>query len=242
LTPSLILLAFFFPLAVYLLFLGRVNRRRQPLLVPGSWDFAGVLLAASGFLLFSGPGALSVLNDGWRDFLVFGRDPGNSSSTESLWQWWLLLTSVYFLFLVGTAAFFLWQARKRTSIYNIDRDTLQEALGRVCQQHGLQPLRAGELLYFSAAKRAGLPALALQSVILEVEPFPLMWHVTLHWEPAHSTLRQEIERALERELQELPTPGHALGGWLTLSGCALFLLMLAIGFGVLVYRILHHIN
>ena len=46
----MIFVAFLFPLAVYCLVLGLINRRRQPLMVSAGWDFAGLLFAASGFL------------------------------------------------------------------------------------------------------------------------------------------------------------------------------------------------
>jgi hypothetical protein len=44
------------PLAVYLLVLAWINRGRRALMVSGPWDFAGILFAASGFLLFGGRG------------------------------------------------------------------------------------------------------------------------------------------------------------------------------------------
>ncbi len=52
---------FLFPLAVYCSVLGLVNRRLQPLMISGVWDFVGVLCATSGFLLFVGPYLLSGL-------------------------------------------------------------------------------------------------------------------------------------------------------------------------------------
>src|ERR1700758_3195552 len=56
---SLIFLAlFFFPIALYCLILGMINRRPHPVMVSGSWDFFGLLLAASGLLLFGGPTVL----------------------------------------------------------------------------------------------------------------------------------------------------------------------------------------
>ena len=42
--------------------------RRQPLFVPGPWDFAGILFAASGFLLAGGPALLSSRSETWIDF------------------------------------------------------------------------------------------------------------------------------------------------------------------------------
>ena len=55
----LLLALFLFPIALYCTVLGMINRRAQPLMVSGAWDFVGVLLATSGFLLFVGPAMLS---------------------------------------------------------------------------------------------------------------------------------------------------------------------------------------
>src|SRR5262249_8831720 len=38
-----------FPLALYCLFLAWLHQRPQPTLMPGRWDFVGVLVALSGF-------------------------------------------------------------------------------------------------------------------------------------------------------------------------------------------------
>src|SRR5262245_51729153 len=49
-----------FPLALYFLFLAWLHQRPQPTLMPGRWDFVGVLVALSGFLLVGGPGVLAM--------------------------------------------------------------------------------------------------------------------------------------------------------------------------------------
>lgn len=262
----MILLAFLLPLAMYLMVLGTINRRRHPLMVAGPWDFVGVLFAASGFLLFGGPGALSVLNDNWRESLVFGNNPSSSASaTESLWQWWLFFMAAYFVLVVVGAGFFLWRSRNQTAIYNVDLETVQLALGRICERLGVRPLRSGDMYYFgltSSEYTDGPPAKALdaqgvqtttsphvqtqrpahlQNVILEVDAFRFLWHVTLRWEPAHSGLRQEVERELERELSETPAPDQTLGGWLILSAFGLLLLAFVLGVWVLLYRLVNHL-
>jgi len=259
------LLAFLPPLAIYLLILGAINRRRRPLMVPGPWDFAGLLFAASGFLLFTGPGALSLLNDQWRQSLVLGDNSSSSPAVEGFWLWWLALMVVYFALVVGGAGYFLWRARNQTSIYNADQETVRGALAHIFERLGLRPLRSGDMYYFGTtnsarAREAGnhgirttpddadtgrkvqtapAPVVTMQNVILELDAFPAMCHVTLRWDPAHSGLRQEVERELERELADTPAPPHMLGGLLTLGGCGTFLLMFVVGFAVLVYRILH---
>src|SRR5262249_907240 len=157
-------------LAIYLLILGAINRRRRPLMVSGPWDFAGLLFAAGGFLLFGGPGALSVLNDHWRDALLFGQTPATPESLESLWQWWLLLMIAYFKFGVVGSGVFIWQSRNHTAIYNVDVDTIQTALGRVLERLGLRPARTGNMYYFDSKSTSfGVPEIALpHRVMLEV--------------------------------------------------------------------------
>lgn len=266
----MILLAFILPLALYLLILGSINRRRHPLMVYGPWDFAGVLFAASGFLLFGGPGVLSVLNEHWRDTLLFGQNPSSSSATESLWTWGVVFAAVYFVVVVAAASLLLWRSRNYTAIYCVDLETIQLALARVFERFGMRPLHSGDLYYFGmtssprtddlAGEKREVQAIqtaapetrtttAVQStlltagshVILEVDAFQPLWHVTLRWNPEHSPLRQALEHELERELADTPTQPHALGAWLTLAACALFLLMLVIGIAVVLYRLVHHI-
>jgi hypothetical protein len=262
----LILLAFFLPLAMYVLILGTINRRRHPLMVYGPWDFAGILFAASGFLLFGGPGVISVLNESWRDALIFGPNSSSSATAAgSLWLFGYFLLAVYFVVVVAGAGYFLWRARIQTSIYNVDLETVQLALDRIYQRLGLRPMRSGDMYYFGMTGsgrtddqstkhgegpqgiQTTAPAattvrmqtpLGIPNVILEIEAFRSMCHVTLRWNPVHSVLRQAIERELDRELSETSS-NNSLGAWLTLGSCALFLLTFLLGVGVLFYRVLN---
>src|SRR5262245_39222458 len=67
------LVAFLFPVTIYLVLLGMLNRHRSPVVVPGPWDFAGVLFAASGFLLVGGPSVLAGVGDRWRIVRIAGQ-------------------------------------------------------------------------------------------------------------------------------------------------------------------------
>jgi hypothetical protein len=141
----LILLAFFFPVAVYLLVLGSINRRRNPLLVSGVWDFIGVLGASSGFLL-GGPAVLTGLSERWRGFWLSGHS-GSESSGEG-WLFWLALSVFYFALVVGGSCFLLWIQRHLTAIYNVTPDLLEQALAQVFERLGLSPVRTGSLYVF----------------------------------------------------------------------------------------------
>jgi hypothetical protein len=143
---SLILLAFFFPLAIYLLVLGNINQRRRPVLVSGTLDFIGVLFAASGFLLLGGPAVLSRLSEVLRQLWL--KDEAGASASETWWQVWLFVSACYFLAVVSLAGLLLWRRRRLTSIYNVEPAMVEYALGRVCEHLGLNPVRTGNLYLF----------------------------------------------------------------------------------------------
>ena len=228
--PSLILLAFLLPFSIYLFILGYLNRRRHAVMVSGVTDFIGVLFAASGFLLFGGPGILSSLNDRWRLFWLLGQRPGNA--VEGLWQFWIFLSVLYFLVIVVGALFILRGQRHLTAVYNADLGLIQRCLVQVCEQLGLDPARSGNLFVFGV-EPAGQAAPALladgpanilvqQTAVLEVEPFARLRHVTLRWDPADSALRRQVERELAKVLMETPAEPSDLGLWLAMIGVTLF--------------------
>jgi hypothetical protein len=177
----LIFLAFVCPLAIYLIALGLINRRRHPLLVSGTWDLIGMLFAASGFLLCTGPGLLSGRDEGWRKLWLLGDSEGASLV---VWQrLWVYLAYLYFLVVVGGSALLFWRQRRITSIYNISAGQLQQALDKVCEKLGLHPVRSGNLLLFGLSLGAS-PATASGKALLQgphyrpAEPKPLPTGVT----------------------------------------------------------------
>jgi hypothetical protein len=152
----LLFLAFIIPpAAIYLLFLGWLNRRPRPVFVSGPWDFAGVLFALGGLLLFGGPALFSSLEEDSRLFWLIGAYPDNAGwlwtlgrnfgvAADDLWWLWLLLRAVYFVLVAGGAAWMLWRCRRVTSVYNVDADALHQTLPAVFQRLGLTPTRTGE--------------------------------------------------------------------------------------------------
>ncbi len=108
------------PLAVYCLILALANRRPRPFLVPGGWDFAGVLFAASGFLISGGAGIL------WGFMQMFA-----THVPETMSWLWVIPWGAYFTILVACSAVLVWWHRKHTAIYNIDAEVFNEALTHV---------------------------------------------------------------------------------------------------------------
>jgi hypothetical protein len=246
----LILLAFFLPLAFYVLVLGIINRRPHPLMVSASWDFVGILFAASGFLVFGGPFVISTLNETWRNWLLLG-PRAEGSSGDSLWVTAIVLSVLYFAVIVAGAAFMLWLLRKQTVIYNIDLLSFEESLAAACARLGLRPSRSGTSYLFDPAKDllAATPEkkdedvsparlAPRQLVLMDVDYFRAMRHVTLRWSAADSLLRKEIEAELAQQLSETLVSPSNLGAWLTVLAFGLLGLSFLVGFGVLVYRIM----
>jgi hypothetical protein len=253
----LIFVAFFVPLAIYLLILGYVNRRPRPLVVSGTLDFIGVLFAASGFLVCGGPALLSSLNERWRLFWLLG-------DTDSLlrapgWHFGALLSLLYFVAVVAGCAMLLARQRRLTSIYNVEPAAVEAALAESCAKLGLDPIRSGNLFVFglSLGGAVGRPSspegiqaphyltqrpappltignlpggddLVGQNAILEVEAFAATRHVTLQWDPHDSPLRPALEAELERRLRVVDAPYHDTGLWLILGAFGLMALSVLI--------------
>ncbi len=197
----MILLIFFFPLAIYLLLLGLLNRCRHPLLVSGVWDGIGLLFGVSGFLLFAGPAVLTAFSERWRLFWLLGR--GDIPS-------WGFLAFLYFLLVVGGAALYLRRQRHLTAIYNTNAGLIEHIVTEICKELGTNPVRSDHFFLFQE-----------QAAVLEVDSFPLMHHVTLYWEPADVPLRRLVETELSRRLAESVSDTGLLSSWLLTLGFVL---------------------
>jgi len=233
----LIVLAFFFPLAIYLLVLGFLNRHRHPVLISGVSDGMGLIFGVSGFLLFAGPAILSTLSERWRLFWLLGKGDISAAVAEGTWPMWTFLAFFYFLLIVGGSVWYLWRQRSHTAIYNTNADAIERTVIEICKERGINPMRSGDLFLFEAApasdpsrdhkgavEEAPLPYGrgsdfdGEPSAILEIDSFPLMHHVTLRWEPAVSPLRRIIETELRLRLSETVADDGLLGGWLLILG------------------------
>jgi hypothetical protein len=232
--------------------------------VPGTWDFAGVVFAASGFLLLGGPSILTGFNERWRLFWLLGRYHALRELSDTSWYFWLVLSLAYYVVVVIGIAWLLQRRRALTAIYNIEPEVLEAALARVLDRLGYSWARAGSRYFLRAAEpvatilpspdpapsegvqtslpsaESGAPpvefvqqpgmtapeiALFEDTSVVEIEPFPLMRHVTLSWEAEDPEARQEIEAELSRTLAEVRTPENPAGGWfLSLSISGFFLM------------------
>lgn len=238
-------LAFVFPVAVYCLILASLNRRPHPVMVSGPWDFAEVLLACSGFLLFGGPAILTGFHQRWRDYWLYG----NKRVLRGLsgdWSFWLALWAAYFLVVLAGAAFLLWRRRLATAIYNVDPPVFRDRLARVLDHLQLD-WAWGEQRVFIGAPRSGKAAAALpenipgladeppprhavatlshRRLVLDIDAFPAMRHVTLSWPADAGPLREEIEAELSRALADVHTAHNPVGAWMLSLATCLFVAM-----------------
>src|SRR5437016_5460262 len=99
----LLLIAFLIPLFGYLMVLGLINRRRSPLMVPGTWDFVGVLFGMSGFILAGSYYLLYRISEACRSLEL---------GSTLLW----LFVILYFLLVVLIVLFVLVQRRRYTVV------------------------------------------------------------------------------------------------------------------------------
>ncbi len=243
----ILLLPFLLPLAAYLFVLGLVNRRWHPLVAAGTWDFAGVLFAASGILMFGGPALLTSFSESWRDFWLVGQAPAPSLFGEHNWIFWSGLSLAYFLAVVAGAAVLLRRRRNTTVVYNVDPAVFDDLLAQALEGMGLSWSRAGNnvVLAPADAKASGFAAARLSPAgpdrvaVVEVEPFPAMYHVTLRWETSDDGFRQEVEAALARTLGRVHTADNPVGGWFMLTSG---FLMAVIFFDLFALFLLHFVE
>ena len=251
-----VILSCLFPLAVYCLFLASLNRRPHPMVLPGAWDFAGVLLGASGFLIVAGPFVLSAANDRSSEYWLYSSAPRIVSLSRHGWYLQMAVWLGYFILVLVGCALLLRKRRRITSIYNVQPTDLLEAVSETLERLGLESRRAGNRIVISdrkaiavAAGQASLeqnedlsrPPMNTPSqagnggagggpCVMEIDVFPVLRHGTLHW-PARSTeLRTQFETELCEVLGERGSEPNPAANWFF----ALALLLFVIGFSILI--------
>jgi hypothetical protein len=202
------------------------------MLVSGPWDFAGILLAASGFLLFGGP-ALIVSFDHttvWRFEWLLGDK--NASEAEILTTGRIIFFGLYFVFVVGTVALILYLRRRLTVVYNVDPLLVEQVLSQLLQEKQLHCSQASNVLVIDSPG-ASNPLLGNGPVTVEVEVSEQLCHVSLRWTPADSLLRREAETRLRAALTRAAAPGGHVGDWLLIISTLLSFALL-VGLAILI--------
>jgi hypothetical protein len=223
-----------FPLAFYFLVLASWNKRRRPLLINGPADFAGTLLATSGFLIVGGPLILWGLYEHSRRS---GQYPSFAAAWEMLgatnWPW--LAVWLAYLLVVGGGALRLLARRKSIVIvYHIAGEDAARLVDATLEGMGLTYARRGTEYWIESPQRDGL-----RRAIIDVRVSPVLRTVTLCWVAAPGKVRQEIEAEIRAELAEIASPPSRLSGWFLTFASGLFAVMILVlgWFVALVWRL-----
>lgn len=211
---NLLFAAVLAPLGLYLLILGWINRQPRPVLVSGTLDFVGVIFAVSGFLLLGGPAILTSLHERWRTLWLLGEVGNVTDGLTQASRIYLLVAVGYLVLLILVFGLTLWQRRRLTVIYNVDLETVEEALESVSRTLGLEMVRSGPTYVFGLFDSP-------EKTVLHLESFVLLKHVTLRWDAPTAAIRPQVEAELDRYLQHSLSPDHETGLWLTLMGSTL---------------------
>ncbi len=223
----MIVVAFLTPLALYLLILGAVNRRRHPLMVSAAWDFAGLLFAASGFLTFGLPAILSGFSEHGRATAMFGR-PGSGSGAWSCFADLFeglsatlfsagdaVVLLAYFVVVVAGSVCILWRRRSQTAVYNVHPEVFDEVLAGVLDAAGLSWSRAGNR-YFIARPNKGRPADEEPSAPSPITSEPPL--VPAERRGTYPASADDFERSAYLEVEPAPFLCHATLRWETADG------------------------
>jgi hypothetical protein len=236
-----LLLLFLFPVALYFLALAFLNRRPHPTMLPGSWDFLGLLFAASGFLLFVAPALLRGLFRQILQDMTFAEERPSADAVSAVISLQWLTWGLYYLLVVGGGLLLAWLRAAKSVVYNIAPEELEHALDRACARLGLVATRSGTRLHLAygaapAGKAEAMPEGILGAVsaaplngpadapprpnlsggeaVVDVEPFPALWNATLHWRSDSGDLRRVVETELARELRDVPSYDNPVGAWM----------------------------
>jgi hypothetical protein len=219
-----ILLLLFMPLGIYLLVLANINRREDPVIVSGSWDAVGLLLASSGILL----GVIPLLLH-----IRFAKDSfaASLSMYEQLWADYMPAFIAYFVFLLLLGLGIVWMQHRKTILYNCDPDLVPDVLMHALAVLGIPAQRGFDAVQIlpgpEGENSPNFPRALLRGVV-RWSGFSMMRHVTLEWIGVPAPVREAIEKQLRQNRSQLRTEENPAAGWLMgLSGVIFGLLFLA---------------
>jgi hypothetical protein len=216
------------PLSLYFLFLSHLHSRRRPMMLDGKWDFACLLLGISGFLLILGPLLLTIVDSTWRSIFVSGQLHRLGSVFEKQAILWSGLGTVYVVAMVGLLVALLRSRGRSSVIYGMPANRF-DALFSATLERVRRVWRVQKNVYEIRGGRSetDVPvADANDFAEVEVDPFPSMGLVTLHWDEPVSAIRTEVELELEKTFERLETPSSPAAGWFLTASVSIFMVML----------------
>lgn len=210
------------PLTSYLLWLARITRRDHPTPVSGSWDFAGLVLGLSGFIVFGGGLLLTLFQSNFRYWMR-----GNMEALRAAWMQekvtWSLLVCFYLAVVLGGIGLTFLTRRRTLVVYNVEPAVFETTLVEVFEQLGRSVERHGRRWADDAA-------------LCELDTFEGGRTVTLRWVSNDQRLFEDVVRHLRAALATQTTDENPASRWL-MSGAVGTGTIVLCSFGLLVYGI-----
>ena len=201
------------PLALYLNWLGVLNRRRHLTILSGSFDFVIMMAGLSGFLIFGSALILAALQSNAR-YAFFGDWDQLETARQREQLAWFAIVIGYLLIVSGGIVLAMLARRPTLSIYNCVRSNAETLVDASLRELGMNPTRFGNTLSHNQK-------------LLEIEPFGAFRHVTVRIIVEDQQLAQEIERSLRKNGNAFPVPISPLAGWFQLTALLLLTFILA---------------
>ncbi|QDU21619.1 hypothetical protein [Urbifossiella limnaea] len=199
------------PLALYLLWLAVLNKKRRPTVVPGGWDFAALCGGLSGFILFGGGLVLTLLQSNAR--YLFRR---NLEALRAAWaeeqMAWLAVAAGYLFVVVGGGLFTLVLRRRSLVIYNVEPGAVEAAVAEVFDHMGKAVTRTGNLW-------------SGPDPLFELEPFAAGKSVSLRWVSNDDRLFEEVTRHLRPAVADLAPAENPTARWLTTAAVGILVVV-----------------
>lgn len=181
------------PLTLYMMWLGfEIGRKKQPYVLSGSKDAWLLFLALSGFFFIGPP-----------TWLIARFAPAGQTS-------YFVAYAIYAVLVLLLAWWWVKSRKQSLVVYNIDPHTFEHLAKSIFDELGV-PYQM----------TPGRVAFAGQQLILDLEPTPSLYCVTVSW-AGDRTLWNKIESALVSELADVSTSRNPAGALLPLYA-AMFL-------------------
>jgi hypothetical protein len=188
------------PLALYLSWLGSINRRPRPTVVGGEWDFVWLLAGLSGFLLFGG----GLLVAGLQSSVRYAAR-GNWQQVRDAWGQegtaWVIVAAGYLLAVGGLSALVIASRLRTLTVFNIDRPEAEAAIDAALSEAGVSASRFGNVW-------------SNDRPVVSIDAFAGLRHVSVRLLGPDPRAREELERALRQKLGAAPPSDAPVAAWL----------------------------
>jgi hypothetical protein len=212
------------PLAIYLLWLAQITRKSRPTILGGAWDYAGLLMGLSGFILFGGALVLSLLQTNFRYWMR-----GNFEGLRAAWiqekVTWIILAGTYLTLVIGCIALTLASRRRTIVLYNINPNAFETTLTEVFEQMDRPIERRGNAWFGPMGAQ-----------LFELERFARGRTVTLRWVSEDRLLFQEVERHIRESARTFTADENPSTHWLMAAAVGAGVSAMAC-LGLLIYAI-----